>query len=70
MTSATPWPRLEATPSWADRSVAEHASALEAVCLAAMQLLEGAPDRAERLSRVDPLPASSRALLHRLARHA
>jgi len=32
-----------------------------------MQLLRGAPDRAARLARVDPVPPSTRAHLQRLA---
>lgn len=49
------------------RSVDERARAIVAACRAAMQMLEGMPDREERLSRTDPVPASTRALLRRLA---
>ena len=61
------WPVLDPPPSWAGRSVAERAEAIKAACRAAMQILEAAPDRAERLSRIDPVPASTVALLHKLA---
>ncbi|GAC1424549.1 MAG: hypothetical protein NVSMB57_16610 [Actinomycetota bacterium] len=45
----------------------EHADALIAACKGAMQILEGSPDRAERLARIDPVPASTEAILRRLA---
>jgi hypothetical protein len=45
----------------------DRAEAIELACRAAMQLLEGAPDRDERLRHVDHVPFSTRALLRRLA---
>ncbi|HUI25259.1 MAG TPA: hypothetical protein VL403_04170 [Candidatus Kryptonia bacterium] len=45
----------------------ERGQAIEAACRAAMQLLQGVPDRQARLRRIDPVPASTRALLRRLA---
>jgi len=45
----------------------ERARAVESACRLAIQLLDGAPDRAARLARIDPVPESTRALLRRLA---
>lgn len=42
--------------------------AISMACRAAMQLLEGAPDREVRLRRVDPVPQSTRELLAALPR--
>jgi hypothetical protein len=67
MARRTSWPQLQREPSWADRPLAERARAIEAACRTAMQLLENAPDRQARLNRIDPVPASTRALLRRLA---
>jgi len=61
------WARLEPAPSWRGRSIAEHDRAIASACRTAMQLLEGAPDRAARLAHVDPVPPSTRAHLRRLA---
>jgi len=65
--SALRWPKLMPTPSWADRSIAERAQAIESACRTAMQLLEGCPDREVRLARTDSVPASTRTHLQRLA---
>jgi hypothetical protein len=59
-------PRLIPPDSWSGRSMAEHAAGLESACRAAMQLLEGRPDREAVLARIDPLPASARDLIRRL----
>lgn len=61
------WPTLEATSTWRDASVEERSHGVENACRAAMQLLADAPDRHERLRRMDPVPSSTRAHLHRLA---
>jgi hypothetical protein len=55
-------------PSWRERSIAERDEALQLACRGAMQLLDALPDPAERLRRHDPVPASTVALLRRLAR--
>lgn len=60
------WPKLLPVPPRVG-SVAERALAVELACRSAMQLLEGLPDRDERLRRVDPIPASTTAHLRRLA---
>lgn len=62
------WPEIEGADSWRDRSLEERALAIESACRAAMQILEGSPDRERRLSRGDPLPPSTLDLLRRLAR--
>jgi hypothetical protein len=67
MSTQRRWPRLPPAPSWKGRSIEERAQAVESACRTAMQLLAALPDRDARLQRVDPLPASSRALLRRLA---
>lgn len=61
------WPRLPQPESWKNRSIEERARAIESACRTALQLLTAAPDRDARLTRVDPVPASTRALLRRLA---
>jgi len=67
MASPDTWPSLEPDSSWKDRSEADHAAGIVVACRSAMQLLAGAPDRDARLERIDPVPASTRALLRRLA---
>jgi hypothetical protein len=44
----------------------ELARGVEAACAAAMQLLDGSPDLQSRLHHIDPVPASTRAILRRL----
>jgi hypothetical protein len=61
------WPRLQSPPSWRARSIAERDRGIVVACRTAMQILEAAPDRARRLMRIDPVPASTRAHLRRLA---
>lgn len=61
------WPRLQPALLWRDRSTEERARAVEGACRAAMQLLDGAPDRHRKLGRIDPVPQSTRAHLRRLA---
>ena len=69
MALSTGWPRLQAAPSWRERSVEERAQAIEAACRAAVQILAASTpqQRQARLARVDPVPPSTRALLRRLA---
>lgn len=67
MATSRRFPQLDPAPSWANRSVEERARAIEAACAAAIQLLEDAPDRESRLHRLDPVPASTRAIIRRLA---
>jgi hypothetical protein len=67
MTERRRWPILEPAPSWRDRTPADHARGIELACEAALQLLAERPDRAARLDHADPVPASTRALLRRLA---
>lgn len=67
MSAGAPWPQLPEPESWRDRSIEERARAIESACRTALQLLASAPDRALRLARIDPVPASTRALLRRLA---
>jgi hypothetical protein len=61
------WPRLRKDPEWRGRSVEERARAVELACRTAIQLLSDARDREARLTRIDPVPPSTRALLRRLA---
>jgi hypothetical protein len=65
--TARRWPQLESPPSWAGRSLEERARGVEAACAAAIQLLGDGPDRARRLMQIDPVPASTRAIIRRLA---
>ena len=60
--------RLLPPDSWSGKSMEEHATGLESACKAAMQLLEGRPDREAVLADVAPLPASTRELIRRLVR--
>jgi hypothetical protein len=53
--------------SWRKRSLEERARGIESACRTALQLLAAVPDRDARLARIDPVPASTRALLRRLA---
>lgn len=68
MSHERPWPRLEKGESWRARSLEERARAVESACRTAMQLLAGSSNRARRLARIDPVPASTLAHLRRLAR--
>jgi hypothetical protein len=67
MSKAPRWPKLSALPSWRERSVEERARAIESACRAALELLADSPDGEARLRRIDPVPASTRDLLRRLA---
>jgi len=67
MSAKARWPQLPQPESWRDRSIEERAWAIESACRTALQLLAAAPDREARLARIDPVPASTRALLRRLA---
>jgi hypothetical protein len=60
-------PELVSDQTWRGRSIDERASATEAACRGAMQLLQDAADREERLSRIDRVPESTRRHLRRLA---
>ena len=60
-------PKLLAPDTWRNRSTDERASAIEAACRGAMQLLQDADDREDRLRRVDQLPESTRRHIRRLA---
>jgi hypothetical protein len=64
---ASAWRLLEPHTTWRGRSFAERADAIEAACRGAMQVLQGLPDGAARLARIDPVPESTRILLRRLA---
>jgi hypothetical protein len=61
------WPRLREAPSWRSASVAERARAIENACQTAIELLEDSKEREARLTRIDPVPASTRAIIRRLA---
>ena len=60
-------PRLRDAPSWRGASIAERARAIENACRTAIELLEDSKDREARLSRIDPVPSSTRAIIRRLA---
>jgi hypothetical protein len=67
MKSGRKLPKLREAPSWRGASLEERARALEAACAGAMELLEYSKEREARLRRIDPIPASTRAILRRLA---
>jgi hypothetical protein len=67
MKSGRKWPKLREAPSWRGASVEERARAIEAACAGAMELLEHSKEREARLRRIDPVPASTRAHIRRLA---
>jgi hypothetical protein len=47
--------------------VAERARAIESACRTAIELLQDSEEREARLRRIDPVPASTRAIIRRLA---
>ena len=51
----------------AGASIAERARAIENACRTALELLEDSKDREARLRHIDPLPASTCAIIRRLA---
>ena len=61
------WPKLREAVSWRGASVAERARAIESACRTAIELLEDSKEREARLTRIDPVPASTRAIIRRLA---
>jgi hypothetical protein len=61
------WPRLREAPSWRGASLAERARAIESACRTAIELLQDSKEREARLRRIDPVPASTRAIIRRLA---
>jgi hypothetical protein len=65
--SGPKWPRLREAPSWRGASVTERAHAIENACRTAIELLEDSKEREARLTRIDPVPASTRAIIRRLA---
>jgi hypothetical protein len=65
--SGPKWPRLLDAPSWRGASVVERARAIENACRTAIELLGDSKEREARLTRIDPLPASTRAIIRRLA---
>lgn len=65
--SGSMWPKLREAPSWRGASMTKRARAIENACLTALELLEHSKDREARLRQVDPLPASTRAIIRRLA---
>ncbi|MGH7924613.1 MAG: hypothetical protein ACREQH_08495 [Candidatus Binatus sp.] len=67
MKSGPKWPRLREGPLWRGASQAERARAIENACRSAMELLEDSEEREARLRRIDPVPASTRAIIRRLA---
>jgi hypothetical protein len=67
MPGVAKWPKLPKSPSLRNISIASRAQAIETACRTAMELLEHSPQREARLRRIDPVPASTRALLRRLA---
>lgn len=67
MRGSSHWPKLREAPSWRGRGFEERARAIEDACRSAIQILSSSPDRLARLRRIDPVPASTRALLRRLA---
>ncbi len=67
MKNGPKWPRLREAPSWRNASVAERARAIENACRTAIELLQDSKEREARLTRIDPVPASTRAIIRRLA---
>ena len=65
--SGSKWPKLREAPSWRGAGIAERARAIENACRTALELLEHSKDREARLRHIDPLPASTRAIIRRLA---
>jgi len=65
--SGAKWPKLREAPSWRGVGIAERARAIENACRTALELLEDSKDREARLRHIDPLPASTRAIIRRLA---
>ena len=61
--SASKWPKLREAPSWRGAGIAERARAIENACRTALELLEDSKDREARLRHIDPLPASTRAII-------
>jgi hypothetical protein len=61
------WPRLREAPSWRGASVAERARAIESACRTAIELLQDSKEREARLRSIDPVPASTRTIIRRLA---
>lgn len=61
-----PWPTLP-YDTWRGRSIEERAEGIALVCQAAMELIDSSDDAESRLKTPDPLPASTKALLRRLA---
>ena len=65
---AVRWRALRPPPPWRDRSIEERDRAIQSACRAAMQMLADAPNRVDRLRRIDPVPDSTRAILGALVR--
>jgi hypothetical protein len=67
---ANPRARLLPAEVWSGRSIEERARALESACSAAIQIVVSDSDPDDRLSRIDPVPASTMRIIRRLIANA
>jgi hypothetical protein len=66
---AKPNARLLPSEDWSGRSIEERARALESACSAAIQIVSES-DTYDRLSRIDPVPATTMRIIRRLIANA